>query len=1072
MRRCLWPGGLLRTGRRSVTPYIRLSAFSYPKLSHSQARPTETEESIAAEENALILSYNSLPPPPLYAYKGRNVYAWAPHVAKCLRTAKQGKAALEQLERPTSLLDYTEALDGGHGLKGILHNARMGPGLQLLNLLGFQQKQWPYVYNILSTLIDTYELLIPHMTPRRMAPSISWLDTGMSLHTLTSKNRDDLIVKRELIPTCPPSETTSLSKMTGQRPAVRDFADTFLAETLASLGSLILEAADRPAAEAEAAMPYVYRSLARLHHLDLISDRVYQCPDIKLNQLSMRPPGMHLLSSHIMSVLSDAAWLEHESALASAATEAGEDPPFVPFKVGVRELGPEIWFELVLWCCVEHGFNKQGAWLVDQMSKRKGRLSWNIESWEPFSDALDVVQQTNISTEKSWRRPGQENPIATFKGTKKPPFNGLGQRTISSEVVSSLRTGLANDAYNGIGFHGSSPSDLLKFSAPLTALLDPPGPEDELRPTNKVATENIVRIIESGCLLPREDPTSFEKVLRSTQSLVPPWENSAVPSAEDLDSMTRGQLYDETAALSGLVEYNVKGYSYQGQASTAFIQYAWLQNIVDASKAHHIKAFFEHLSQSPSSDVPFFDSQRLDMTQLTQSSLPQVSPSTLADLLDLATATRADAFGNWLLFNDDVDGPSIPPASYGGQLLAPSILRFAAATQNKELSQSVVKSLEMPLGVNALKAMANLHISFGDWERSILAFKYLRDYRLRSWGFSNIMALGAKIVRLEDALKRSRSSNAPTEVQDRLKQSLSCATDLLNRFFDGEFNTPRSRNQRVTDFQERVLERVRSIFLSVPGQLADVASRKSTRKFQSRDKLQYIPVVSFHTLLSAIVQVRSFEFSKNFLFKWCRAPGTPESWRQKEGGVTRLQAFAERDWEQNDPSYNPKWHQHTMEKAVIPNLNTYRILSRVALQEYSVEQGLDDKTGPTAEQTPETSPSSSPPIESSTSSTSRRDGYKLGVPKRILEHQTQKGGLPPSSPAEANLDLCVRLFLRAGMPEEQIEFELPGHLRRLRYRGVLTPVKAKRYRDRFKQIQDGPWMDAHIKEMHSKQSDF
>ncbi|KAJ5760790.1 hypothetical protein N7520_007946 [Penicillium odoratum] len=1037
MRRCLCPGGLLRIGRGSITPRRRV--IPHTAIYRLQARPSSTTCNIRPKDYALLLTYNTLPPSPLRSSLKYKVDSWLPLLEKCVPPAQGGKNPPGKLE--ACLLGHADTFDRSHALKAYLYHARTAK-LNLLNHLGFNMGQWSYVYRLLGSFIDTYEVLIPFMTPQCPSSRLTWGNTGLSLEELTRAPPGDLIIKRELIPMRPPSENIPLRTLSGARPAVRDFARSFLGEILVNLGSLVLEAADRPAIESELAMSCVYRVLARLHHLDLVSNRVYQSPEDKTNSFAIRPPGLHLLTGHIMSVLSDAAWLEHESTLATAATEAGEEPPFVSFKIGVRELGHEIWLELILWCCVEHGFNRQGAWLVRQMCERKSQSSWKIESWAPLMEALDLVKQTNISTEQVWRRPGQESPTVTPKGSKKPPFSGLGTKTISSEVVSSLRNGLSDIAYNGVGFHGLSPSELLFHSKSLTALLDPPGPADDLRPTRRVSTEHIIRIIESGCLEPMEDPIALEKVLRSTQNLVPPWETDPVPSTVDLKNMTRAQLYDQTAALSGLVQYNIKGYSYKRQATLAFIQYAFLQNIVDASKVHHIQAFFDHLTQSQSMDVPFFDSRQLNTSQLLQSSLPQLSLSTLADLLDLATAIRAVDFGNWLLFNDDLDGPSIPPALYGKQVIASSILRFATATRNNELSQAVIKSLEFPLAVNTLKAMANVHIEFGDWARAILAFEYLRDYRLKSWGFSNILILGAKIVRLDGMLKLRQANGAEEEVQQRLRQSLDHGKRLLSRFFTGEFNTPKSKSWRQHDFQWRALRRVQTVFRGVPGELGALAAQtKLDRTFSSRDNIPYVPAASFHVLLNAILEVHGCKVGHKFAIQWLQTVPNPKEWRQKEGGVTRLNLHNERDLKLGNPDFSMPFHNHVMKKAVVPNLNTIRIIIQAAMRELEADQ-QKSKTG---------QPSS--------------EGYKLDVPRAVYKNLTVDGGRPPATEAEAVLDWCAAFLLRFGMREDEIDLEMPGHTSRLRARGVFTSPQEKRSRVRVKEIQSNPWMSTFIKEM-------
>ncbi|KAJ5167878.1 uncharacterized protein N7482_003472 [Penicillium canariense] len=1052
MRRCLCPGRLLRIGRGPIAP--RLPVLSHPSVSRVQTcfASTTTRRSITEDEFQLLFSYNTLPSIPLESLRKFNPDSWIPILEKC-SLAREKKTNNNKKGGPAhpgeevgSLLEHEHELRRTHALMGYLWLARTHSNLNILGYLGFELKHWSTVHSYLSQLIDTYETLVPYMASRNALQGFDWNAEGLSLDQLTGKHGRQ---QKGLIKPHPQSDMLSLDRLT-DRPAARELAERFLAEVLLNLGSLVLKAADAPQNEADLAMSCVFRILARLHHLDLISNRVYQYPKNDPSQISFRPPGLNLLSSHIMSVLSDAAWLEHEAALATAATEAGEDPPFLPFKVGVRELGPEIWFELILWCCVEHGFTKQGAGLVKEMSQRIDDKAWKVESWAPLVQALDVVQQTNISTEISWRRPNDNFLPQTFKGPNKPPFNGLGNRTISTEVVASLRSGLINKAYVGVGFHGSTPSDIINYSTPLNLLLESSGDREDLRPTSKSTNWHIFRILESGCLQTYEDPTLFERVLRSTQNVVPPWGGYGALTEHDLSDMTRAQLYDETAAIAGLVEHNVKAYAYKRQAGRSFYQFAWLQNIVDASKAYHIQAFFEQLSRSKSTDVPFFNSQHLGVQEREFSSLPQVSIVTLAELLDLASVNRAYDFGNWLLFNDDLDGPSIPASAYGDQVLAPSVLRFAAATQNTELSEKVISSLSMPLSVNMLKALVSSHIDMGNWDRAIVTLEYLRDFRLKSWGFSNLTALAAKIIRLDASIKHKESSGGL--VDERLTKSLERANDLFLRFYRMQFNTPASKNRRVTAFQRNVLMRLLLVFRSLPGPISNLTKQIDLKvpPLSSHLKLQYIPTVSFHNLLAAVVDVYGSTFGLNMWFKWCIHRPPPSRVRQREGGITRLHSRKELSWARGDPTFNPKWLEHQQRKAVIPDFNTIRIIAQAAMREFALLRNPKLQSHPSFSSSPPPRPQQLPFF-------ARTRPYKALISRFEFQGQPVAGGKPPSSPAEASLDFVVCMFIRAGMPQDQIDLEVPGHIARMCHRGIFHNPE-KRTRDRIWEIRRDPFM--------------
>ncbi|KAJ5683327.1 hypothetical protein N7462_006492 [Penicillium macrosclerotiorum] len=1044
MSRCLCPGRILRIGRGPVSP--RPLHLSHPSVSRIHTRLASTNRRpITHDEYSLLLSYNDLPPRPLESWRKFNPDAWISILAKFMRPTREAE------RQGASLLEYKDDLSRSHALMGYLLLARTHSNLDLLAHLGFNLKQWSTVHALLSQLIDTYEILLPYIPPQNSLQGLDWNSDGLSLDQLADGETPS---KGFRIKPLPASDPIGLDFLT-LRPAARGFAQRHLCQVLLSLGTLILKAADSPQTDANLAMSCVYRILARLHHLDLIPDRVYQYPKNDPSQVSFRPPGLNLLSSHIMSVLSDAAWVEHEAALANAANEAGELPPFLPFKVGVRELGPEVWLEFILWCCVEHGFAKQGAWLLREMTQRTGNEAWKIESWQPLIQALDLVQQTNISTETSWRRPSDDQPPKVFKGRNKPPFNGLGKRTISTEVVVSLRSSLANKAYTGIGFHGLSPTDILRFSSFMNSLLDPSGNGNDLRPTNKTTNWHILRILQSGGLQPYQDPLSFEKTLRSTHNVVPPWDGEAVISEEYLSKITRSQVYDESAAIAGLVEYNVKAYSHQRLAGRAFHQYAWLQNIVDASKAYHIQAFFEHLSRSKTADVPFFNSQQLGAADHQSSSLPQVSTATLAELLDLATVNRAFDFGNWLLFNDDVDGPSIPVSAYRNQVLAPSILRFAAATQNAKLSEKVISSLEMPLSVNMLKALVNTHFHMEDWDRAIVTLQYLRDFRLKSWGFSNITALAAKIIRLDATIKDIESGGDVLAEKER--QSLERAKDILLRFFRMEFNTPASKNRRVTNFQQKVLMRLLPILKSLPSPLSDITKQINMHlKPASHVKLHYLPSVSFHTLLSAVMDVHGSTAGIELWLRWCLNPPSPTHKRQREGGIVRLfnrSELASPRWSRGDPGFDPKWTAWVQRKAVIPNLNTIRLISQAAMKEYELDQVKSDPTQPHSAHHPLQYPSRRLPAFA------YARPYRAMLPHNLYSAISKTGGSPPTTAPVAALDFCVSMFLRAGLTEDQIGLEVPGHLQRMRSRNIFAGL-GRRARTQLQNTKKDPWMEA------------
>jgi hypothetical protein len=268
------------------------------------------------------------------------------------------------------------------------------------------------------------------------------------------------------------------------------------------------------------------------------------------------------------------------------------------------------------------------------------------------------------------------------------------------------------------------------------------------------------------------------------------------------------------------------------------------------------------------------------------------------------------------------------------------------------------------------------------------------------------------------------------------------AKHLLYRFFSGEFNTPRSKLPRTNIFQWKALERTRAIFRKVPGELGVLAGQiQLNRTISSRERLPYVPTVSFHVLLSAILDVHGCKVGHEFAVRWLQKTPNPQKWRQREGGVSRFYLHAERDWQLGNPSYKHAWHNHSMSKAVIPDLNTIRILVRAAMRELDINPHEKIKVEP-----------------------STGHGYQLDVSRSIYKYLTLEGGRPPATEVEAVLDWCAAFLMRAGM-QDAIDIEIPGHTSRLRGRGVLTAPRDKRLRARFKEIQNSPWMETFVKEV-------
>ncbi|RAH48113.1 uncharacterized protein BO95DRAFT_440812 [Aspergillus brunneoviolaceus CBS 621.78] len=922
------------------------TAFTYEFISAQGMRkmrqPKISEKAHDPNERWLALLEEHLPPPLRRDYNGEETEESPDH-----SSANSSSMAQES---------FAEAVD----MTNTLYRARKHRHLDLLTYLGFRLNNWAAVDFILGRLLDASEAASDFSRRSRPSTGVHWaLDPNSTLDELSTRAVDSA-------PPAAPATNRGASndpkliplRHSTARPFAAELNERFLAQIWQSLGALVLDAADASPNEAKLAMSVVLCTLARLHTSGAISDRVYDWTPPLRFQSSFRPPGMSLLKSSIMQALTDAAWMEYEADMADKAAAAGQESPFISVSPVIRELGPSIWMELILWCCVEQGFTEEGVWLIERMKRQSSDNRWTAKNWNKIHmlDKSARVWKTNIEMESTWRRPHDPGVLDTRimeNYTKNrvdlTPFVGMGERTISEEVVCALFHSLPNLAYLGTGFRGMSPSRMvscvftLKFifaSQRMTRLLA----------TTRTFNTFLMRVLSSGGINAQKDPFCLIDLLKAASTVVPPW---VPPYTQDTDKKQlkryrQWDSYNQTLAPVGLLEYTLRYSSSLRRSGEALRTFAWLQEIEDESRQQRT---------GKSSDSEAIGAG--DSLDSSLSPMPHLSSVTLAELLDLLTASRAYESAEWLFSATDVERPAISKDVYGNQNIAPSILRFAAATKNEVLAESVIGSLQQPLSTNTLRALLNYRIVQGHWDSAVLLLEYLRDHRLKSWGHSNVATLAAEIIRLEHALQELGEDweRLGTDYERRhanLVSSLGTAKAILGRLFAGEFSERRSSvlsNSAVPvqsrDFQPRVLASFHRVFLNFvdsPALRNIAASSTHHLKFKvaSRTLIPYIPSTAFHQILEAVVDTQGSAAGMNLYFKTCLDIPSPETVRTREGGIPRMYLHSERILERADPHFDPVYFWGKQEKCVIPNLNTIRVILRAAMKEYNAKNRVQE----------------------------------------------------------------------------------------------------------------------------------
>jgi hypothetical protein len=909
---------------------------------------------------------------------------------------------------------FAETIDLAHHLNA----ARTELDRDLLAHIGYKLNNWSMVYAILNGLLDAAEAVAAASPSRRGLVEDRALSLGISLDQLTDVDSFSSLFPR----TSKIAGLESLDSLT-YRPFSRDYYMLLMAEVWKSLGIITIYAADTSPAKSKLAMSVVYRILARLHHSGLVSERVYKYTTPDTYQATFRPPGMYLLSTHIMDVLSDAAWTVHEAEVAAEAAAAGKDAPFLPAKINIKELGHEIWLEFILWCCVEHGHINEGTWLLERLIRRKG---WKFQTWMPLLHEEKALRNTIINREVStWPSPDSANSASEPPKRTDPPslFHGLGKQTISVEIVTALLDNLPNLIHMGMGTGGVPATEILRRIDNLKFAITPATTsESEFLSTTKAVNWFITRVIESGGLIPEVDPQTFDNLLKLTPHVVPPWSNGMCPVEEDtLAALHQSQLYDDTCAFTGLIEYNLKYHSSQRFTGNALNLFARLQAVMDTCKMRRLDDFFSSQLKNHSANLPFTYDGLLPF----ESSIPQLSNVTIAHLFDLITVSRAFAFGEWLLLSDDIDGPTVPVSAYGDQALAPSLLRFAAATKNDNIGESVVRSLAQPVSLNTLRAILNYRITMHQWDQVISILKYIRDNRIKTWAHSNIAAIAAEIIRLDHALiMSSKKSNLASTSTSDIEINLAEAKKVLYRILFGEFDENPWRKRRNPNFQAHTLISFTRLFRHLPSpSLHEIAGSVFESEYVPMYRLPYIPSPPFHTILAAIAETQGTPAAKKVYKRFCISYNSPEFSRFVVGGITRFYEKAERDFRRGDPNFDAEYFHHLQKKLVLPNPNTVRILTQAAIREYQAA---------IAEMETEVR-SESKSLMPSSEGRAAEQNYDQTLPPRSTDAEVSlslNATPPPLSPkerkdeAERTLIFCIKRFKVFHMSDAEIAREV------------------------------------------------
>lgn len=493
-----------------------------------------------------------------------------------------------------------------------------------------------------------------------------------------------------------------------------------------SLGYMIIE----DSAENKGSIrPEILQLIAILHSRGIMPDSIYSYSPQHSRLAGTQPPTLRLLSSQIMTSLSDAAWnarqalaLEEASFQGSRGLFDGPELPSSDYRVHVAGVRHEIWLELVLWACLHGGWVEHGAKIIETITKRKD-LPWSPLSWrETMSPMTKVGDESTVDwsqTEYLFNR-GQ---VASTSNNIASNFSV--ERTISSEVISAYVDAIVHQLSTGVGERGLAVGSIVTILISIRKFLT----------QNNFGLEStswdaiVQRILESNSLDIEEAPGVAELLLSLSTRYGEDDISYHVPTRDEAWRPLSPYLIDGSALTLSVSHRTLSAYINRGESAGAFRTFRELQTRTDNNKKLSIAAFFRSLKEQTDDN---------DATNLTFSSpvagiqypgmFPLLPATTLAPFLDLVTDIKAFQFGSWLIASQDVDGPTVGPMAYQNPIMVPSLIRFLAASRNDDLLAKVLQAVTRnneegkPLPANVLFAIQESQLQLNKTDAALKTF--------------------------------------------------------------------------------------------------------------------------------------------------------------------------------------------------------------------------------------------------------------------------------------------------------------------------------------------------------------
>lgn len=807
---------------------------------------------------------------------------------------------LPQSLRSTHDVGGSRSAEGTKHLSSLLSKARSTAPLKLdiLSYMGINKGRWDAVRWIVEELAGIHQAISTSEERKIKKSPVPWSVVEPNPYEITKL--DELTT----IPICFDVETTQSAEISPSRKEVRLGFDSisshpeWLGQIWATLAFMTLKAADCPANDTsgQRIMSYVLEVIACLHHVDAVPSTIYTHSETSDASAGYKPATLSLMAYRIMMVLSDSAWKARDEQIRKEAETVGvkdwykgHEVPEPTVQPRIDGLGKEIWLDLILWCCVEGGYYKEASWVVTEMLKRKGSMTWKVIAWSEISRPEEPKLNWSARAELQIARAHITHlgPGFGIAGPSEvPPLVEMGSRTVSREVILALVDGLV-----------TSLRPASEIQQQIVACRNLLSRKRSLTLETSTLNKAVLGIFRLGLLNSDNSAEVADRVLDLTSTL-----QGSNANTENPQILKQIHDDDNSAACLGLLHRILYSHTIKGNILAALRTFRKIQTIIDADRKRNIASFAEDLKHRERSG---------DLDQLTSESInntipnvyPQIPPHILSGFLNLITDAHLYDLGNWLLYSDEIDGPFIPPSLYSEVNLQSALLRFATATQNGQLFGRITEKLLAPLAPDILRTLLHCQITLGKWDAAEEVLRHFQAEPAMGWRDADIMVIARSILRLEHDV-----TSPP--------QTLARASTILQEMLYGNFNRSRDPSKALDYSDHRRLTQIYRMLSTLPGGLQYLQEPSFAENFRTNAPIE-ISAEAFNILLEGLVEVRGSLRGQKLWKQWCRLSFDPDSDIEPGPDPDRDGL----DVSDHDSRANP-------ERVVTPTLQTLRVLMR------------------------------------------------------------------------------------------------------------------------------------------------